>query len=145
MQCSEYVYAAGAQLTFNYHNAPSQTVTVTARNAFPMDTYGHKAGYLYYNSAGEASGSAGSAMMKAGTYKVRFEVEGYTPADPDSLSYEFTAGDPWTDIREGTTAVKRVHSQDDALWYKFVPTKSGTYAFDSPGWMQVIDGNALFC
>ena len=144
VQCSEYVYAAGAQLTFNYHNAPSQTVTVTARNAFPMDTYGHKAGYLYYNSAGEPSGSAGSAMMKAGTYKVRFEVEGYTPADPDSLSYEFTAGDPWTDIREGTTAVKRVHSQDDALWYKFVPTKSGTYAFDSPGGMQVGDKNANF-
>ena len=144
VQCSEYVYAAGAQLTFNYRNAPSQTVTVTARNAVPMDTYGHTARYLYYDSAEEQCGGAGSAMMKAGTYKVRFEVEGYTPDAQDSLSYEFTAGDPWTDINEGTTAVKRVHSQDDALWYKFVPTKSGTYAFDSPGWMQVKDRDHNF-
>ena len=110
-----------------------------------MDTYGHKAGYLYYKQCGGTIWQRRFLLlMKAGTYKVRFEVEGYTPADPDSLSYEFTAGDPSTGAAvEGTTAVKRVHSQDDALWYKFIPTKSGTYAFDSPGLMQVNETRML--
>ena len=64
-------------------------------------------------------------------------MEGYTPENTDALSYQIIVGDPWEEIKEGITTVKSVYHGDDALWYKFVPEKTGTYTLDYPGKIEL--------
>ena len=128
---SEYAFADGAVITISYQNGQAQDYTVADKIPEFMDDYGHEIAYYYYDKDNVISGGGGHQLSE-GTYQVRFQVEGYTPENADALSYQIIVGDPWEEIKEGTTAVKNVDAMNDALWYKFVPGKSGTYIIDYP-------------
>ena len=128
---SEYAFADGAVLTISYANGQAQDYTVADKIPEFMDDYGHEIAYYYYDNDNVISGGGGHQLSE-GTYQVRFQVEGYTPENVDALSYQIIVGDPWEEMKEGITTVKSVYYGDDALWYKFVPEKSGTYTIDYP-------------
>lgn len=128
---SEYAFADGAVITISYKNGQAQDYTVADKIPEFMDDYGHEIAYYYYDKDNVISGGGGHQLSE-GTYQVRFQVEGYTPENADALSYQIIVGDPWEELKEGITTVKNVYYGDDALWYKFVPEKSGTYTIDYP-------------
>ena len=141
---SEFAFADGAVLTISYQNGQAQDYTVADKIPEFMDDYGHEIAYYYYDKDNVICGGGGHQLSE-GTYQVRFQVEGYTPENADALSYQIIVGDPWEEIKEGITTVKSVYYGDDALWYKFVPEKTGTYTFDYPSqiWLKEKETNAM--
>lgn len=141
---SEFAFADGAVLTISYQNGQAQDYTVADKIPEFMDDYGHEIAYYYYDKDNVICGGGGHQLSE-GTYQVRFQVEGYTPENADALSYQIIVGDPWEEMKEGITTVKSVYYGDDALWYKFVPEKTGTYTFDYPSqiWLKEKETNAM--